>query len=473
MKGDILLKKIISTFLAVSFALSGTCGFAEQQKQPRLIYNCTEVGDTGEMPFIHEGRTMLPFRLLLQTMGAEVGYNDEFRKVNAEKDGTKISFSLDDNYLYVTKGDATLRLKQDVANVVVNDRVYVPIRFIAEAFDLAVGWDNEECCAIIVDLPRYIKDFTDTAYSLNRYISICNSLKKDYSKSSEIDFDYLYSEPYKATDEINFSAKSTVSVNGSLASTDFELTLSSNFIKERLGLDLPSIDNFCGTLIQNEDKIYIKSNLGEILSKYETDDKKVSLLAKNAKKDVWYSGTTVELFKALGIPESLADVEKAELYGKFSADDIAKIISAAVSTDNINSIEDAYNIDCIFRVYKKYFSELFSITDGGDSTYNIKMFFPSFDLIKLAKEINPEIESSPDDLKQLDKITFDTDGSMTVDYNTYGTSSIKGTYNIEEEGYTLKSNLTNKFKIVPNTKKAIEVPQETAPLKELLKILPQ
>ena len=105
----------------------------------RLVMDSTEFSNNGvagqvaTAPFIdpETDRAMMPLRLIAESLGAEVNWNDETRTV--------IINTLD--------GEITLVIDQPLpgdmgAAMIVNDLTFVPVRFVAEALGVTVEWDE-------------------------------------------------------------------------------------------------------------------------------------------------------------------------------------------------------------------------------------------------------------------------------------------------------------------------------------------
>ena len=84
--------------------------------------------------FISENRTYVPFRALVEAFEADVVYNDKARTVTAELDGTKVVMTIGSMY-YTVNG---VKHRMDVAPFITNERTVIPVRFVAEAFGIAV-----------------------------------------------------------------------------------------------------------------------------------------------------------------------------------------------------------------------------------------------------------------------------------------------------------------------------------------------
>ena len=118
---------------------------------------------TDAVPQVKEERTFLPFRAVFEAMGAEVSYDAETNQVSATRDGTTVTMTLGSTEAAVTTGDVTTTLTMDVAPYAAENRTYVPVRFAAQAFGCAVGWDQDDSTVILVDTQKLLQDARPTA----------------------------------------------------------------------------------------------------------------------------------------------------------------------------------------------------------------------------------------------------------------------------------------------------------------------
>ena len=84
---------------------------------------------------IKDERTFVPFRALAEAFGARVDYDDETRTITAKLDGTEVVMEIGSR-MYSVDGKAKF---MDVAPFIENNRTMIPIRFVAEAFGIAVS----------------------------------------------------------------------------------------------------------------------------------------------------------------------------------------------------------------------------------------------------------------------------------------------------------------------------------------------
>lgn len=99
--------------------------------------------------FVENGRTLVPVRVISETLGFKVDWNQADQEVliktNETEDAKILSLKINDNK--ATFGDKVFDL--DVAPKISQSRTFVPLRFISEAFGLKVDWDEENKTAIV------------------------------------------------------------------------------------------------------------------------------------------------------------------------------------------------------------------------------------------------------------------------------------------------------------------------------------
>ena len=96
-------------------------------------------------PMIINDRTMVPMRAIFEELGATVDWNDETKTAFGEMSGIGVSFTLDD--IIMIKN--TVPTELDTPATIVNDRVLLPIRAVAESFGMNVLWNNSSRTVII------------------------------------------------------------------------------------------------------------------------------------------------------------------------------------------------------------------------------------------------------------------------------------------------------------------------------------
>ncbi len=184
--------------LTALFCLSLTSWAAE----PIQVYlNGNVLTFQDQNPTIVDDRTLVPFRGVLEAMGASVDWDGKTRTVTAEKDGVTVNLIIDNPAM--TKNGETILL--DVPAKIINDRTMVPARAVSESFGARVEWNSQKRAVVIS---------TDAA--LNRALDILNMADEFYWVAT-VDFTYenmpVYMEMTIGIDKANKKYLNTLLVN--------------------------------------------------------------------------------------------------------------------------------------------------------------------------------------------------------------------------------------------------------------------
>lgn len=109
----------------------------EEDSNIRVYLNGRKL-DFDVPPILINGRTLVPMRLIFESLGARVGWDKGENKVTGTLGDTVIK-------LYIGNKIATIGTKEinlDVPPMLINGRALVPLRFISESFGADVNWDN-------------------------------------------------------------------------------------------------------------------------------------------------------------------------------------------------------------------------------------------------------------------------------------------------------------------------------------------
>lgn len=96
-------------------------------------------------PYIKDDRTMVPLRFIAEELGATVGYDDETRAITITLGDTVMGLTVDQKS-YTLNGEA---FEMDCAAEILEDRTFVPVRFVSEALGRAVEWLEGQRMVII------------------------------------------------------------------------------------------------------------------------------------------------------------------------------------------------------------------------------------------------------------------------------------------------------------------------------------
>jgi hypothetical protein len=88
--------------------------------------------------FIRQDTTLVPIRPLLQALGAEFKWNEQAGNLSVVKDGKTLTFTPDRPEVLVDGKKEAL----DTPPVIVDGRLYVPVRYVVESWGGKVTWDQ-------------------------------------------------------------------------------------------------------------------------------------------------------------------------------------------------------------------------------------------------------------------------------------------------------------------------------------------
>ena len=90
-------------------------------------------------PVIVNDRTLVPIRAIVEAFDGDVIWDGATQTVELSMDGDTITLVINSNRAYLNNKACTL----DVAPAIINERTMLPIRFIAESFNLGVAWESD------------------------------------------------------------------------------------------------------------------------------------------------------------------------------------------------------------------------------------------------------------------------------------------------------------------------------------------
>ncbi|MBE7054492.1 MAG: copper amine oxidase N-terminal domain-containing protein [Ruminococcaceae bacterium] len=89
-------------------------------------------------PIIHEGRTLIPIRSIIETIGGTVEWDSLESRITLKYKEDEINLKIGSVNAFFNGSEETI----DVAPIIINERTMFPIRYIAEKFDFEVVWEG-------------------------------------------------------------------------------------------------------------------------------------------------------------------------------------------------------------------------------------------------------------------------------------------------------------------------------------------
>ena len=155
MKKSTMLFLLVTLLIIICPTISMACDVISLQVGSRDAIVDGKTVNLDAVPYIKNGRTMVPIRFISEAFGAELNYKD----VSGEP---TLSVLYENHYIFIfvnsleatyweeknSKHGQTIKL--DVPAEIRNDRIYVPLRLISETFGFQIQWDSQSQTVIIV-----------------------------------------------------------------------------------------------------------------------------------------------------------------------------------------------------------------------------------------------------------------------------------------------------------------------------------
>ena len=93
----------------------------------------------GTTPIVVEGRTLVPIRAIVEAFGGSVGWEENTQSVILTMNDDVIKLIIDSNVAYLNNSEIVIDTKPSV----INGRTMLPMRFVAESFNIGVAWNGD------------------------------------------------------------------------------------------------------------------------------------------------------------------------------------------------------------------------------------------------------------------------------------------------------------------------------------------
>jgi hypothetical protein len=154
MRSGIMKKLFSGIFIASMLVSAASPTYAAASV--KIIVNKEQV-QTDVAPIIVKDRVLVPIRAVAETLGAKVAWTQKTKTVEVRKWAEIVHLTVGKNTATVEGNlnplafsDDTGSIALDVSVKIVNDRVYVPLRFISQLFGYQVKWGQG---AVSIDSP--------------------------------------------------------------------------------------------------------------------------------------------------------------------------------------------------------------------------------------------------------------------------------------------------------------------------------
>ena len=193
-------------------------------------------------PLAVEGRTMVPFRAFFEAMGAKVTY-EKGHITAALESGDVLELDVDSTVLTWNEGDQLHEVDMGLTPYAQNGRVYIPVRFAAEAMGLEVAWNDDLEVAYLTDWDAMAADIDQNFTHLNALLaaSMASVDPEQVYQSSET-FQLsgtLYGEKENDTAAFTLTGEGLTRGDGRMVSASVKLDLDAGDMADTLFSQLP------------------------------------------------------------------------------------------------------------------------------------------------------------------------------------------------------------------------------------------
>lgn len=148
-------KRFFIVFLSILMMISTINVFAVRHEKRDIPLNGIIVNDhivySDVYPYIKNSRTYVPIRFIAEELGYDVKWDGANKKVTMTNDGTTVELTIGSNKMKVNGNTVLL----DAPAEIKDDRTFVPLRAIAEAFGEKVDYSKDYKAVYIGENPKY------------------------------------------------------------------------------------------------------------------------------------------------------------------------------------------------------------------------------------------------------------------------------------------------------------------------------
>lgn len=214
-------RKILTLTLAIIMLLMPADALAKRHQKRDIPLNGIIVNDhivfSDVAPYIKNSRTYVPIRFIAEELGFDVKWDSKTKKVTMTDGKSTVEVIIGSKFMFVNGKKVTL----DAPAEIKDQRTFVPLRAIAEAFGKKVEYSNDYRAVCIGDDVRFNKNYrvvyyydtidpviTDYEINIVTYRMIVNGEEKRFETVEEL-IDVILDdfEQYKLTGKSQYGLK--------------------------------------------------------------------------------------------------------------------------------------------------------------------------------------------------------------------------------------------------------------------------
>ncbi|QOX64750.1 copper amine oxidase N-terminal domain-containing protein [Anoxybacterium hadale] len=363
------LKTLLTAVLILTLVLSGSLtAFAADNNAIKVQYNGKSLDFSGAVKNV-DGRIVVPFRLILQAMGAEVSYDTASKTVSAITPHNEFSFVVGKKDITIKENGVTVTKTMDVVPFIdkAESATYVPVRFIGESMGYSVSWDAASKTVIIID-PETVFGTADEDFSvLKKLLSSDLDMEKAYQTTGDFDMNIAVADG-GAGIPMNVSAKGSMSGVQQRMDADMLVKYAFNFDQMFSNLSAEEkamTEEILKAYKNTEMKLKLNGETGETYMQSNL----FSVMNPAAGENTWYKMNVYDTYDQMGIDlKAMSELGYGEM-------DLSKVLASylkvlpGADTDTYQEMKMSYAFlknlvgDDAFKKQ----------TSGSTNTYTVKV----------------------------------------------------------------------------------------------------
>ena len=126
--------------------------YVKETETPNIsvLLNGVAVNFPDQKPVIKNGRTLVPFRAVLEAMGADIEWDNINRTVRASQDGVGMVLEIGNPVALI----GFEKVEMDVPAEIINGRTMIPLRFVSEGLGYSVEFNNEDPKNYVINIDK-------------------------------------------------------------------------------------------------------------------------------------------------------------------------------------------------------------------------------------------------------------------------------------------------------------------------------
>lgn len=367
------MKRFLSKLLVIVFVLiHSLSGTAEAAVNTGIgaQYNGQDIVFTDAAPKIINGRTMVPFRQILETMGATVTFDQQTQKVLVSRSDLEFSFMIGGTDITIKKDGTTTVKKMDVAPFLdqQTNRTYVPARFMAESMGNSVFWDPDAQTAVIIDQASIFASADQDFSIISKLLTMEMDLQKAYEATGSFQADVAISEKATGADNLSISLAGDMSGITQQSSAEMAMNMAINadsalaaLSEEEKAQAQPILDMLKNITMQikmdgESGNMYMNSNI-------------FSLMDPSFTQNTWFKMNLFETYDGMGIDlRPMMGLNKSER-------SISELLQAYVMSMNSGTVDSYQEMKIGYAFMKNLLGDqAFSTTvSGSEKTHTLNL----------------------------------------------------------------------------------------------------